>query len=75
MPGLTGVELYQRLRADGFTAPTIIVTVHPDESLLTQALTAGAIAFLSKPFGKKALLDRLQAALVPHTEDDLSSLA
>jgi FixJ family two-component response regulator len=66
MPGLTGVELYQRLRADGFTAPTIVVTGQPDESMRTQVLAAGAIAFLSKPFAKKVLLGYLKAALVPH---------
>ena len=66
LPGLTGVELYQRLRADGFTAPTIVVTGQPDESMRTQVLAAGAIAFLSKPFAKKVLLGYLKAALVPH---------
>jgi FixJ family two-component response regulator len=64
MPGLTGVELYQRLRADGFTAPTIVVTGNPDETMRRQVLAAGAIAFLSKPFGKTALLDCLKAAAV-----------
>jgi FixJ family two-component response regulator len=74
MPGLTGVELYRRLRADGFTAPTIVVTGHPDETLRTQVLAAGAIAFLSKPFAKKVLLDYLKAALVPHKADDLAPI-
>ena len=62
MPGLSGVELYQRLRADGFAVPTIVVTGHPDETTRTQVLAAGAVAFLSKPFGKQALLDCLKAA-------------
>jgi FixJ family two-component response regulator len=64
MPGLTGVELYQRLRADGFTAPAIVVTGNPDESMRTQVLAAGAIAFLCKPFSRTALLDCLKAAAV-----------
>jgi FixJ family two-component response regulator len=66
MPGLNGVELYQRLRADGFAVPTIVVTGQPDETMRTEVLTAGAIAFLSKPFGKRALLDCLKAASLHH---------
>jgi FixJ family two-component response regulator len=66
MPGLSGVELYERLRADGFAVPTIVVTGHPDEATRTQVLAAGAIAFLSKPFGKQALLDCLKAANLHH---------
>jgi FixJ family two-component response regulator len=61
LPGLSGVELYHRLRADGFAVPTIFVTGHPDETTRTQALAAGAVAFLSKPFGKKILLDCVKA--------------
>jgi FixJ family two-component response regulator len=63
LPGLTGVELYRRLRAKGFAAPTIFVTGHPDETTRTQVLAAGAVAFLSKPVGKKVLLDCLKTAL------------
>jgi FixJ family two-component response regulator len=66
MPGLSGVELYQRLRNDGFAVPTIFVTGQPDETTRTQVLAAGAIAFLSKPFGKQALLDCLKAASLHH---------
>jgi FixJ family two-component response regulator len=66
MPGLSGVELYQRLRGDGFTSPTIFVTGHPDETTRTQVLAAGAIAFLSKPFGKQALFDCLKTASLHH---------
>ncbi len=63
LPGLTGVELYWRLRTGGFAVPTIIVTGHPDETTRRQVLAAGAVAFLSKPFAKNALLDCLKAAL------------
>jgi FixJ family two-component response regulator len=59
MPGLSGLELCQRLHANGFVVPTIIVTGHPDETTRTQALAAGAVAFLSKPFGEQTLLDCL----------------
>jgi FixJ family two-component response regulator len=66
LPGLSGVELYQRLRGDGIAAPTIVVTGHPDETTRTQVLAAGAVAFLSKPFGKQALLECLKAASLDH---------
>ena len=66
MPGLSGVELCQRLQADGFAVPTIVVTGHPDETTRTQVLAAGAVAFLSKPFGKQVLLNRLKAANLHH---------
>jgi len=71
LPGLSGLELYQSLRADGFDVPTIFVTGHPDETTRTQALAAGAVAFLSKPFGKKAMHDCLKAALIRHETDIL----
>ena len=71
LPGLTGVELYRRLRANGFAAPTIFVTGHPDETTRTQALAGGAVAFLTKPVGKRALLDCLKAALIRHESDIL----
>jgi FixJ family two-component response regulator len=68
MPGLSGVELYQRLRADGFAVPTIVVTGQPDETTRTQVLAAGAIAFLSKPFAKQTLLNCLRAASLYQTK-------
>lgn len=69
LPGLTGVELYRRLRANGFAAPTIFVTGHPDETTRTQVLAAGAVAFLIKPVGKKVLLDCLKTALIRQNAD------
>jgi FixJ family two-component response regulator len=64
MPGLTGVELHQRLLADGFAVPTIFVTGLHDEVTRTRVLAAGAVGFLSKPFGQKSLIDCLEAALI-----------
>jgi FixJ family two-component response regulator len=65
LPALTGPELYLHLRANGLGVPTIFVTGHPDETTRTQVLAAGAVAFLSKPVGKKVLLDCLKTALIP----------
>ncbi len=64
MPGLTGMELYRRLLDDGFAAPTIFVSGLADETTRTEALTAGAVGFLSKPFSQKSLVDCLKTALI-----------
>jgi FixJ family two-component response regulator len=64
LPGLTGVELYRRLLADVFAAPTIFVTGFADEPTRMQALAAGATGFLTKPFGQKSLIDCLKTALI-----------
>ena len=63
MPGLSGVELQSRLIADGRHMPIIGVTAHPEESIRTEMLRAGAIGFLSKPFNDECLIDCLTTAL------------
>ncbi|MGB8631976.1 MAG: response regulator [Xanthobacteraceae bacterium] len=64
LPGLSGVELHRRLRGDGFAAPTIFVSGLADEATRREALAAGAVGFLSKPFGQKSLIDCLKTALL-----------
>ena len=63
MSGLSGVELQSRLIADGRHMPIIGVTAHPEESIRTQMLRAGAVGFLSKPFNDECLIDCLAIAL------------
>ena len=63
MSGLSGVELQSRLLADGRLIPVIGVTAHPEESIRTQMLRAGAVGFLSKPFNDECLIDCLTTAL------------
>ena len=64
MPGLSGVELHRRLLDDGFATPTIFVSGLADQTTRTEALAAGAVGFLSKPFGQKSLVDCLKTALM-----------
>jgi len=64
LPGLSGMELHRRLLADGFAVPTILVTGLADETTRTQALAAGTVGFLSKPFGKKSFVDCLKTVRV-----------
>ena len=63
MPGLSGVDLQNRLIADGRLMPIIGVTAFPEESIRTQMLEAGAVGFLSKPFNDECLIDCIATAL------------
>src|SRR5262249_46248712 len=69
MPGLSGVELHRRLLDDGFAAPTIFVSGLADETIRSEALAAGAVGFLGKPFGQKSLIDCLKTALMRQHAD------
>src|SRR4029453_2596887 len=50
MPGMSGLELQARLNAEQIRIPIIFMTAHGDERIRTQALRAGAVDFLAKPF-------------------------
>ena len=69
LPGLSGVELHQRLLADGFAVPTIVVSGLADETTRVEVLASGAVGFLSKPFAKKSLIDCLKTALIRQDAD------
>jgi FixJ family two-component response regulator len=56
LPGLSGLELQRQLQAQGRSVPVIILTAYGDETVQEQALEAGAIAFLQKPFEECSLL-------------------
>lgn len=67
MPGLNGLELQERLQAQGYQTPVILITAYPNESHRRRALSAGAIGFLSKPFEEQSLLECLTIAMKrPH---------
>src|SRR5258708_35491091 len=63
MPGTSGLELQAKLNADRCRIPTIFITAHGDGKMRMQALKAGAVRFLAKPFGDEALLESGRAAL------------
>jgi FixJ family two-component response regulator len=63
MPGMSGLELQARLNAERCKIPTIFITAHGDEELRFQALRAGAVEFLPKPFDDEALIESVRAAL------------
>jgi FixJ family two-component response regulator len=63
MPGMSGLELQQRLRERGDDLATIILSGHGDVPMAVRALKAGALDFLEKPFNEQILLDRIQQGL------------
>jgi FixJ family two-component response regulator len=63
MPGMSGLELQAKLNAESCRVPIIFITAHGDEKMRMQALRAGAVEFLAKPFDDEALLESVRAAL------------
>jgi FixJ family two-component response regulator len=63
MPGMSGLDLQAKLNADNCRIPTIFITAHGDSKLRVQALRAGAVEFLAKPFDDEVLLETVRAAL------------
>jgi FixJ family two-component response regulator len=63
MPGLNGLELQRLLVAGGHQIPIIFITAFTDESTRVQALEAGAIGYLIKPFEEADLLGYIHRAL------------
>jgi FixJ family two-component response regulator len=63
MPGMSGLELQAQLNAEHCKIPIIFITAHGDAKMRMQALRAGAVEFLSKPFDEEVLLESVRAAL------------
>jgi FixJ family two-component response regulator len=63
MPGMSGLELQARLNAEHCKIPTIFITAHGDAKMRMQALRAGAVEFMAKPFDDEVLLESVRAAL------------
>ena len=63
LPGLSGLELQQRLAPGDLALPIIFITGHGDIPMSVQAMKAGAVDFLSKPFRDQDLLDAVHQAL------------
>jgi two-component system response regulator FixJ len=73
MPGMTGLELVQRLRSTGYDRPIIMFTGHGDIPLAVEAMRAGVSDFIEKPFDDELLLHCVEAALAraaPSSDED-----
>lgn len=60
MPGMDGIEVQAALRSKGVSLPVIIMTGHGDVTLAVQAMKAGAVDFIEKPFEKAVLLSAIE---------------
>jgi FixJ family two-component response regulator len=63
MPGMNGLQLQSHLAAEGCSIPIIFITAYDDRESRGRAMRAGAVAFLSKPFGDEQLLQTIRSAL------------
>jgi RNA polymerase sigma factor (sigma-70 family) len=62
LPGLSGLNLQRELTARGISIPIIFITGHGDIPMSVQAMKAGAVEFLTKPFRDQDLLDAIEQA-------------
>jgi two-component system response regulator FixJ len=63
MPGLSGLELQNELRARAIMTPLILITGHGDIAMAVRAIKAGAFEFIEKPFDNEVLLDSIRRAI------------
>jgi FixJ family two-component response regulator len=63
LPGLNGLDLQKRIAGDRIDMPIIFITGHGDIPMSVQAMKAGAVEFLTKPFGDDVLLSAIRSAI------------
>ncbi len=63
MPGMSGVELQDRLIADGRSLPTVFISAFSDERVQQKVLESGAVGYLHKPFEEDRLIECIETAL------------
>ncbi|MGF1643131.1 MAG: response regulator transcription factor, partial [Thiotrichales bacterium] len=63
MPGMSGLQLQQKLNEHPYSLPIIVITGHGDIPMAVQAMRHGALEFIEKPFNDQELLDRIQQGL------------
>jgi len=73
MPGIDGLALQRRLKEIGVTLPVVIMTGHADVPLAVEAMKAGAVDFIEKPFDDEVLLSAIRVALT--RQDETSRLS
>jgi two-component system, LuxR family, response regulator FixJ len=63
MPGLSGLELHEKLVEDRFTPPVLMITGHGDVQMAVRAMKVGAMNFIEKPFSDQLLLEHIHHAI------------
>jgi two-component system CheB/CheR fusion protein len=63
LPGMSGLELLQKLRDDGHRLPSIMITGNSDVPMAVEAMKAGALDFIEKPIGREELIASIERAL------------
>ena len=63
MPGQSGLDLQESLRAQGHRLPIIFITGHVDEKIRARAMNAGAVDMLEKPFDDRLFIDTIKGVL------------
>src|SRR6266576_2947918 len=61
MPGMNGLQLQRHLASSGYKIPIVFITAYDNKESRQQAMQAGAVAFLSKPFNHELLLETIRA--------------
>lgn len=69
MPEMDGLELQRKLNAAKSTMPVVVITGHGDVALAVEAMKAGAVDFIEKPFDDEHLLSTIRSALARHEGD------
>ena len=69
MPGMSGIELLQRLRELKVSLPVIVISGHGDVPLAVEAMKTGALDFIEKPFDDDVFLRAVRTALSAHAVD------
>lgn len=68
LPGMSGLEVQQKLNEAGTQIPIIFITSHGDIPMTVKAMKSGAVEFLTKPFRDQDLIDAIQQALKNNSE-------
>jgi FixJ family two-component response regulator len=74
MPGMNGLQLQRHLAGEGRHIPIIFITAHDNQEMRMQAMRAGAVDFLQKPFSEEALLKAIHNALKTPPRDERKTL-
>lgn len=70
MPEMSGVELVKRLKTMGVAEPVIVITGHADVPLAVEAMKAGVVDFIEKPFSDEIILEAVRSALARRDGED-----